>query len=91
MSDRHGGNAEDDAARSYCVFERDRALPRPTPWRPLMTDATARQTTSVKSLMARGIDFALRRVSPIAGVMRLRLWESRRNRDGNAVPGEPRP
>jgi len=52
MSDRHKDDAEDDASRSFCVFERDRALPRPTPWRPLMTDAPVRQKTSVKTRWA---------------------------------------
>lgn len=51
MSDRHKDDAE-DAARSYCVFERDRALPRPTPWRPLMTDASSRDRASVKTRWA---------------------------------------
>ncbi|MGB3488926.1 MAG: hypothetical protein WBA37_01370 [Xanthobacteraceae bacterium] len=42
MTARHENDAEDDASRSFCVFERDRAQPRPTPWRPLMTDAPVR-------------------------------------------------
>jgi hypothetical protein len=49
MSDRERDIADDDASRSYCVFERDRALPRPTPWRPLMTDTPVRKKTSVKT------------------------------------------
>ncbi|MBN8977600.1 MAG: hypothetical protein J0I08_14070 [Rhizobiales bacterium] len=49
MTARHENDAEDDASRSYCVFERDRALPRPTPWRPLMTDTPVRKKTSVKT------------------------------------------
>lgn len=52
MSDRHKDDAEDEASRSYCVFERDRALPRPTPWTPLMTDAPVRQKTSVTTWWA---------------------------------------
>lgn len=52
MSDRHKDDAEDDASRSFCVFERDRALPRPTPWRPLMTDAPSRDGTFVKTRWA---------------------------------------
>lgn len=38
MSHRHSDDAEDAAPRSYCVFERDRDLPRPTPWNPLMAE-----------------------------------------------------
>jgi FtsH-binding integral membrane protein len=59
MSDRPKDDIEDDAARSFCVFERDRALPRPMPWRPLMTDTQSQQKTSVKTPMATKIGFAL--------------------------------
>lgn len=59
MSDRHKDGAEGDASRSFCVFERDRALPRPMPWRPLMTDAQSQDKTSVKTPMATKIGFAL--------------------------------
>ncbi|MBN8961058.1 MAG: hypothetical protein J0H71_07995 [Rhizobiales bacterium] len=47
MSDRHRDDAEEGASRSYCVFERDRVLLRPTPWTPLMIDAPVRQKSSV--------------------------------------------
>ena len=52
MTARHKNDAEDDASRSYCVFERDRAQPRPTPWRPLMTDAPVRPKMSVTTWWA---------------------------------------
>lgn len=67
MSDRHKDVAEDNASRSFCVFERDRALPRPTPWRPLMTDAPVRQKMSVKAWWA-GC------VATIAGLAQSRRW-----------------
>jgi hypothetical protein len=59
MSDRLPDDAENDTSRSYCVFERDRALPRPTPWSPLMTDDPVQQRISVKTPMATKIGFAL--------------------------------
>jgi len=59
MSDRRDDDAETDASRSYCVFERDRDLPRPTPWKPLMTDAQSRDEASVKTPMAVKVGFAL--------------------------------
>lgn len=61
----HGENdtAEESASRSYCVFERDRALPRPMPWRPLMSDAQSQDKPSVKTPMATKIGFALWGVS----------------------------
>ncbi len=39
MRSRHKDDPEDETSRSYCVFERDRDLPRPTPWRPLTAEA----------------------------------------------------
>jgi hypothetical protein len=52
MSDRERDIAEDDVSRSFCVFERDRAQPRPTPWRPLMTDAPVRPKMPVTTWWA---------------------------------------
>lgn len=63
MSDRHKDDAEDEASRSYCVFERDRALPRPMSWRSPMTDAQSLDKASVKTPMATKIGFALWGVS----------------------------
>ena len=42
MESRQGDDAAADPPRSYCVFERDRDLPRPTPWSPLTAEATTR-------------------------------------------------
>ncbi|MCO5130618.1 MAG: hypothetical protein M9932_08625 [Xanthobacteraceae bacterium] len=38
MNERRAGDPDDNAPRSYCVFERDRELPRPTPWSPLTAE-----------------------------------------------------
>lgn len=59
MNNRRNETAEEDAPRSYCVFERDRILPRPTPRSPLMTDASTPQRTSVKTPIGTRIAFAL--------------------------------
>lgn len=50
MGDHRDDDAENDAPRSYCVFERDRDLPRPTPWRPL-TAAPSRPKMSASVVM----------------------------------------
>lgn len=59
MSDRERDVAEDDKSRSFCVFERDSAQPRPIPWRPLMTDTQSPQTMAAKTPTATRIGFAL--------------------------------
>ena len=50
---------EEEPARSYCVFERDRMLPRPTPGRPLAADVDLAARSRAPMPMATKIGFAL--------------------------------
>lgn len=49
---------DDGAPRSYCVFERDRALPRSRSWSPLTAEAAARNG-SARVIVAIAIGVAL--------------------------------
>ena len=58
MNERREDDVEDGPPRSYCVFERDRDLPRPTPSRPLMAEAATRDRAG-RVIVAGGIGVAL--------------------------------